>query len=100
MTNEKCYVAGKFARVALGTRHVDYNGRLCVSAAAAAYAQAFGINQSPVPMTDIPLAQCLLVVQRQALGLMADGGRSREAGRGPGEGRGATAALRRTRRPG
>ncbi|MCK9519597.1 MAG: molybdopterin-dependent oxidoreductase, partial [Dehalococcoidia bacterium] len=27
MTNEKCYVAGKFARVGLGTRHIDYNGR-------------------------------------------------------------------------
>ena len=28
MTNEKCYLMGKFARVALRTRHVDYNGRL------------------------------------------------------------------------
>jgi assimilatory nitrate reductase catalytic subunit len=55
-------VAGKFARVGLGTRHIDYNGRLCMSSAAAAYAQAFGIDRSPVPMTDIPLAKCLLVV--------------------------------------
>lgn len=62
MTNEKCYVAGKFARVALGTRHVDYNGRLCMSSSAAAYAQAFGIDRSPLPMPDIALTDCLLVV--------------------------------------
>src|SRR5215471_15311713 len=34
MTNEKCYLMGKFARVALGSRHTDYNGRLCMSSAA------------------------------------------------------------------
>jgi len=62
MTNEKCYLVGKFARVALGTRHVDYNGRLCMSSAAVAYARAFGIDRAPLPMTDIPLADCLLVV--------------------------------------
>jgi assimilatory nitrate reductase catalytic subunit len=62
MTNEKCYLTGKFARVALGTRHIDYNGRLCMSAAATAYAKAFGIDRAPLPMTDIPLADCILVV--------------------------------------
>ncbi|HET8631727.1 MAG TPA: molybdopterin-dependent oxidoreductase, partial [Thermomicrobiales bacterium] len=62
MTNEKCYLMGKFARVGLGTRHVDYNGRLCMSSAAGAYAKAFGIDRAPLPMTDIPLADCLLVV--------------------------------------
>jgi assimilatory nitrate reductase catalytic subunit len=62
MTNEKCYVAGKFARVGLGTRHIDYNGRLCMSSAAMAYARAFGIDRAPLPMTDIPLADCILVV--------------------------------------
>ncbi len=36
MTNEKCYLMGKFARVGLRTRHVDYNGRLCMSSAAGA----------------------------------------------------------------
>ena len=36
MTNEKCYLMGKFARVGLGTRHVDYNGRLCMSSAGVA----------------------------------------------------------------
>lgn len=62
MTNEKCYVMGKFARVGLGTRHVDYNGRLCMSSAAVAYAKAFGLDRAPLPMTDIPLTECLLIV--------------------------------------
>jgi assimilatory nitrate reductase catalytic subunit len=62
MTNEKCYIMGKFARVALGTRHVDYNGRLCMSSSAMAYARAFGVDRSPLPMTDIPLANCILAV--------------------------------------
>ncbi len=62
MTNEKCYIMGKFARVALGTRHVDYNGRLCMSSSAMAYARAFGVDRAPLPMTDIPLANCILAV--------------------------------------
>lgn len=62
MTNEKCYLMGKFARIGLGTRHVDYNGRLCMSSAAVAYAKAFGIDRAPLPMTDIPLTHCMLVV--------------------------------------
>jgi assimilatory nitrate reductase catalytic subunit len=62
MTNEKCYLMGKFARVGLGTRHIDYNGRLCMSSAATAYAKAFGLDRAPLPLTDIPLTQCLLVV--------------------------------------
>ena len=62
MTNEKCYAMGKFARAVLGTRHVDYNGRLCMSSAAVSYAQALGIDRCPFPMTDIPLTKCLLVV--------------------------------------
>ena len=62
MTNEKCYLVGKFARVGLRTRHVDYNGRLCMSSAAVAYDKAFGIDRAPLPMTDIPLADCILIV--------------------------------------
>ncbi len=62
MTNEKCYIMGKFARVGLGTRHIDYNGRLCMSSSAVAYARAFGIDRGPLPMTDIPLADCMLAV--------------------------------------
>lgn len=62
MTNEKCYIMGKFARVGLRTRHIDYNGRLCMSSAASAYARAFGIDRSPIPITDIPLTECILAV--------------------------------------
>ncbi len=62
MTNEKCYAMGKFARAVLGTRHIDYNGRLCMSSAAVAYSKAFGLDRAPLPMTDIPLANCLLAV--------------------------------------
>ncbi len=61
MTNEKCYLAGKFARVGLRTRHVDYNGRLCMSSSAAAYAAAFGIDRAPLPMPDIELSDCIVV---------------------------------------
>ena len=62
MTNEKCYAAGKFARAVLGTRHIDYNGRLCMSSSAYAYAQAFGIDRAPLPMTDIEHADCVMAV--------------------------------------
>jgi anaerobic selenocysteine-containing dehydrogenase len=42
LTNEKAYRLGNFARVALGTSQVDYNGRFCMSSAAAAGIRAFG----------------------------------------------------------
>jgi assimilatory nitrate reductase catalytic subunit len=61
LTTEKTYLIGKFARVALGTRHVDYNGRLCMVSAGTAYKLAFGIDRSPNPWEDIPQAQVLLV---------------------------------------
>ncbi len=38
LTNEKAYSLGKFARVVLGTSQIDYNGRFCMSSAAAAEA--------------------------------------------------------------
>jgi assimilatory nitrate reductase catalytic subunit len=30
LTNEKAYLLGKIARVALGTSNIDYNGRFCM----------------------------------------------------------------------
>ena len=36
LTNEKAYTLGKFARVGLRTAMIDYNGRFCMSSAAAA----------------------------------------------------------------
>ena len=61
LISEKSYLLGKFARVALGTRHVDYNGRLCMVSAGTAYKLAFGVDRSPLPWSDIPKAQVLLV---------------------------------------
>ncbi|HZT28545.1 MAG TPA: molybdopterin oxidoreductase family protein [Bryobacteraceae bacterium] len=62
LTTEKAYLLGKFARVALGTRHIDYNGRLCMVSAGVAYKLALGIDRSPLPWSDIPKAQVLLIV--------------------------------------
>jgi assimilatory nitrate reductase catalytic subunit len=61
MTTEKCYLLGKFARVCLRTRHIDYNGRLCMVSAAAGNKKAFGIDRAGNPMSDIPLAEVVWV---------------------------------------
>src|SRR5213078_1537427 len=54
LTNEKAYLLGKFARVALGTSQIDYNGRFCMSSAAAAGNRAFGLDRGlPFPVTDL-----------------------------------------------
>ena len=62
LTTEKSYLLGKFARVALGTRHIDYNGRLCMVSAGTAYKLAFGVDRSPNPWSDIPKAEVLFVI--------------------------------------
>jgi assimilatory nitrate reductase catalytic subunit len=62
LTTEKAYLVGKFARLGLGTRHVDYNGRLCMVSAGTAYKLAFGIDRSPNPWGDIAKAQVLFVI--------------------------------------
>src|SRR6185436_12170233 len=61
LTTEKSYLLGKFARVALGTRHIDYNGRLCMVSAGTAYKLAFGVDRSLIPWSEIPKAQVLLI---------------------------------------
>ena len=61
LTTEKAYLFGKFARVAVGTRHVDYNGRLCMVSAGTAYKLAFGVDRSPNPWADIPRAEVVMV---------------------------------------
>ncbi|WP_405014477.1 molybdopterin oxidoreductase family protein [Kitasatospora sp. NBC_01539] len=58
---EKTYLVGKFARVALRTRHVDYNGRLCMVSAAGANKLAFGIDRAANPFADILQTDCLLI---------------------------------------
>jgi assimilatory nitrate reductase catalytic subunit len=62
LTTEKAYLLGKFARVALGTRHIDYNGRLCMVSAGTAYKLAFGVDRSPNPWSDIPKAEVIFVI--------------------------------------
>ncbi|MFN7997564.1 MAG: molybdopterin oxidoreductase family protein [Bryobacteraceae bacterium] len=62
LTTEKAYLLGKFARVGLGTRHIDYNGRLCMVSAGTAYKGAFGVDRAPNPWSDIPKAEIVMVV--------------------------------------
>jgi assimilatory nitrate reductase catalytic subunit len=62
MTNEKCYLMGKFARVALGTRHCDYNGRLCMSSATGANERSLGIDRASNPVSDALRADVIFVV--------------------------------------
>jgi assimilatory nitrate reductase catalytic subunit len=63
LTNEKAYTLGKFARVALRTRSIDYNGRFCMSSAAAAGIRAFGIDRGlPFPLPDLAEAEAILLV--------------------------------------
>ncbi|MFJ4579299.1 molybdopterin oxidoreductase family protein [Streptomyces echinatus] len=63
LTNEKAYALGKFARVALGTSQIDYNGRFCMSSAAAAGTRAFGLDRGlPFPLEDVPRTGCVILV--------------------------------------
>lgn len=63
LTNEKAYQLGKFARVALRTSAVDYNGRFCMSSAAAASNRSFGVDRGlPFPLADIAHADVILLV--------------------------------------
>ncbi|HZJ17866.1 MAG TPA: molybdopterin oxidoreductase family protein, partial [Chthoniobacteraceae bacterium] len=61
MTNEKAYLNGKFARIALGTANIDYNGRLCMVSAGAANRMAFGVDRAANPWSDIPLAKAIIL---------------------------------------
>nr|WP_083977243.1 molybdopterin oxidoreductase family protein [Herbidospora sakaeratensis] len=62
LTNEKAYQLGKFARVALRTSQIDYNGRFCMSSAAAATNRAFGLDRGlPFPVTDLAEAGAVLL---------------------------------------
>ncbi|CAL9451772.1 Assimilatory nitrate reductase catalytic subunit [Streptomyces sp. enrichment culture] len=63
LTNEKAYGLGKFARVVLGTSQIDYNGRFCMSSAAAAGTKAFGLDRGlPFPLEDVPRTGCVILV--------------------------------------
>ncbi|MFK3729263.1 molybdopterin oxidoreductase family protein [Streptomyces sp. NPDC088090] len=63
LTNEKAYALGKFARLVLATSQIDYNGRFCMSSAAAAHQRAFGLDRGlPFPLEDIPKTGCVILV--------------------------------------
>ncbi|MBM7830243.1 assimilatory nitrate reductase catalytic subunit [Agromyces cerinus] len=63
LTNEKAYLLGKFARLALGTSRIDYNGRYCMSSAAAAGNRAFGVDRGlPFPLDDLDGADTILLL--------------------------------------
>jgi assimilatory nitrate reductase catalytic subunit len=63
LTNEKAYLLGKFARVGLGTKNIDYNGRFCMSSAAGAAVKALGVDRGlPFPVEDIARADVVLLV--------------------------------------
>ncbi|MCW2614688.1 MAG: nitrite reductase [Frankiales bacterium] len=63
LTNEKAYLLGKLARVALRTSQIDYNGRFCMSSAAAGAMKAFGLDRGlPFPLADIAGAGAVLLV--------------------------------------
>jgi assimilatory nitrate reductase catalytic subunit len=63
LTNEKAYLLGKFARVGLRTSAIDYNGRWCMSSAAAAGIATFGVDRGlPFPLADISATDAILLV--------------------------------------
>ncbi len=61
LTNEKSYLIGKFARLALHTANLDYNGRYCMVSAGAGNKKALGVDRAPNPWSDIPLADVVWV---------------------------------------
>ncbi|MEH7331905.1 nitrate reductase [Neobacillus drentensis] len=62
LTNEEAYLLGKFARSALKTKYIDYNGRLCMSAAASAANQTFGMDRGFTnSLSEIPYTNCIIL---------------------------------------
>ncbi|OUM40301.1 nitrite reductase [Arthrobacter agilis] len=71
LTNEKAYTLGKFARLALRTSRIDYNGRFCMSSAAAAGNRAFGVDRGlPFPLEDLDTASVVLLLGSNAADTM------------------------------
>ncbi|WP_236683826.1 molybdopterin oxidoreductase family protein [Demequina flava] len=63
LTNEKAYALGKFARIALKTRFIDYNGRFCMSSAAAVSNRSLGMDRGlGFPLSDLGGADAVVVV--------------------------------------
>ena len=62
LTNEKVYLLGKFARLAMQTRNVDYNGRFCMAAAGKANSTAFGADRMMTPLAELRNADVVVVI--------------------------------------
>ncbi|SHM90403.1 assimilatory nitrate reductase catalytic subunit NasC [Gracilibacillus kekensis] len=62
ITNEEAYLLGKFARVGLQTRHIDYNGRLCMASAATGANLTFGMDRGFTnTLGEIPHTRCIIL---------------------------------------
>jgi assimilatory nitrate reductase catalytic subunit len=61
LTNEKSYLVGKFARVALKTKNLDYNGRLCMVSAGAGNKKAFGLDRGSNNYSDLERAEVIMI---------------------------------------
>lgn len=61
LTNEKSYLVGKFARVALKTGNLDYNGRLCMVSAGAGNKKAFGLDRGSNNYSDLAHAEVIMI---------------------------------------
>ena len=61
LSNEKSYLVGKFARLALSTANLDYNGRFCMVSAGAGNKKAFGIDRAANSWADLPEAELILI---------------------------------------
>lgn len=62
LTNEKSYLVGKFARLALQTANLDYNGRLCMVSAGAGNKKAYGIDRASNHWEDITKAKVIFII--------------------------------------
>ena len=63
LTNEKAYLLGKFARVALGTSRIDYNGRFCMSVGRGRRQPGVRYGPGlPFPVEDLRDADAVLLV--------------------------------------
>ncbi|HWG85376.1 MAG TPA: molybdopterin-dependent oxidoreductase, partial [Deinococcales bacterium] len=62
LTTEKSYLVGKFARLALQTANLDYNGRLCMVSAGAGNKKAYGADRASNSWADIPKAKVVFVI--------------------------------------
>ncbi|WP_448639816.1 molybdopterin oxidoreductase family protein [Geodermatophilus sp. URMC 63] len=82
LTNEQAYQFGRFARVALRTGAIDYNGRFCMSSAAGAAVRAFGLDRGlPFPLSDVAEADVVVLVGSNPADTMPPAVAHLEAGR-------------------